>query len=57
LSAADIEAGRLRELAGQVMTEPAFRRAAAALQQSMRECGGTNQPWDEILAFAARVSV
>jgi MGT family glycosyltransferase len=53
---ADIEGGRLRELAGRVMADPSYRRAAAELRESVRKCGGTAQACDEILAFAARIS-
>ena len=56
LSDADIEGGRLRELAGRVMADPSYRRAAAALRESVRETGGTAQASDEILAFARWIS-
>jgi MGT family glycosyltransferase len=56
LSDADIAGGRLRELAGRVMTGPSFRRAAAELRESVRKCGGTAQACDEILALAGRIS-
>jgi len=55
LSDADIEGGRLRELAAQVMADPACRRAAAALSESVRQTGGTAQACDEILAFTRRI--
>jgi len=55
LSDADIAGGRLRELAGQVMGGPEYRRAAAALSESVRASGGTPQACDEILAFAGRL--
>ena len=56
LSDADIEGVRLRELASRVMADPSYRRAAAALSESVRQSGGTAQACDEILAFAGRIS-
>ena len=56
LSDGDIEGGCLRELAGRVMADPSYRRAATALSESVRETGGTTQACDEILAFSARIS-
>lgn len=56
LDDADIEGGRLRELAGRVMADPGYCRAAAALSESVRESGGTAQACSEILAFARRIS-
>jgi MGT family glycosyltransferase len=56
LSDTDIEGGRLRELAGRVMADSSYRRAAAELRESVRKCGGTAQACDEILAFAGRIS-
>jgi MGT family glycosyltransferase len=56
LSDADIEGGRLREVAGRVMADPSYRRAAAELRESVRKCGGTAQACDEMLAFAGHIS-
>jgi MGT family glycosyltransferase len=56
LSDGDIEGGCLRELAGRVMADPSYRRAAMALSESVRETGGTTQACDEILAFSGRIS-
>ena len=56
LSDGDIAGGRLRELAGRVMADPSYRRAARALSESVRETGGTTQACDEILAFSGRIS-
>jgi MGT family glycosyltransferase len=56
LYGADIEGGRLRELAGRVMADPSYCRAAAPLSESVRESGGTAQACGEILAFAGRIS-
>lgn len=51
LNDADIEGGRLRELAGKVLADPHFCRAAEALSETVRESGGTARACDEILAF------
>jgi MGT family glycosyltransferase len=56
LDDADIEGRRLRELAGRVMADPSYCRAAAALSESVRESGGAAQACGEILAFAGRIS-
>lgn len=52
---ADLEGGRLWELAERAM-DSGFRRAAAALSESVRQCGGTAQACDEILAFARQIA-
>jgi MGT family glycosyltransferase len=56
LSDADIEGARLREVAARVLADPSYRRAAAALSRSVRQCGGTPQACDEILAFVSESS-
>jgi len=56
LTDADINASRLRELAGRMMDEPSYRRAAAELSESVRKSGGTAQACDEILAFVGRAA-
>lgn len=56
LTDADIEAGRLRALAFQIIGDPGFRKAAARLQQSVQQTGGTAQACDEILAYTAALT-
>ncbi|MGO9261796.1 MAG: nucleotide disphospho-sugar-binding domain-containing protein [Bryobacteraceae bacterium] len=55
LTDADLAGGRLRELAGRVMADPSYCRAAEALSRSVRESRGTAQACEEILAFARRI--
>ncbi len=55
LEEADIEGGRLRELAGRVMARPDYCRAAEGLRESVRRSGGAAEACREILAFVARL--
>jgi MGT family glycosyltransferase len=52
----DLEGGRLRQLAGRVLAEPSYCRAAEALRQSIAQSGGASEACREILAFVSRVS-
>lgn len=54
LADADLTGGRVRELAGHVMADPAYCRAAEALRQSMNR-GGAAAACEEILAFVAGI--
>ena len=47
----DIEPGKLREMAGRVMSDPAFREGARQIAASFRAAGGPAHAADEILAW------
>jgi len=53
LQDSDLEGGRLRAVAGRVMADPRYCRAAEALRDVVR-AGGAAQACDQILAFAGR---
>lgn len=54
LSEADLESGRLRYLAGRVMADPKYCRAAEALRETVLQSGRAAQACDEILAYRLR---
>ena len=53
LTGEDLEGSRLREIAGRVMADPSYCRAAEALRQAVRQCGGTAEACDAILAWTS----
>jgi UDP:flavonoid glycosyltransferase YjiC (YdhE family) len=56
LTDADLEGARLRAIAGRVMAEPAYCRAAEALRQSLPESGSASEICSVIVVLSERLS-
>ena len=54
LRPADLEPGKLREMADRVLSEPAFRAGARRVADSFRAAGGPPRAAEEILAWSRR---